>query len=296
MKEPQFKIVGLEDKPIIDKYLKEYPPQISELTFTNIYAWRNTHSCEYKIIDDHLLVSFFEKNSRNFYPPVGKNPSEAIKRILAEYPNSVFSRVQKSIAEPFSSDSSGFSVEHQREMDDYVYGIMELAELKGEKHRSKRRFAEKCEEKYKPEVCELSQETVMDFLKMQEKWCNLRACTENESLDAEDSALKEALKNYKELGFFGICVKIQGKIESYAIGEILNNDTFVEHFEKANTEYEGIYQFTLNAFAKKILSNPLFSHLKFLNREEDLGVEGLRKAKESWKPVKMVEKYRIHYR
>ena len=132
----------------------------------------------------------------------------------------------------------------------------------------------------------LDEATVHEFLGMQERWCNLRNCTQNPEMHAEDMAVREALLHFKQFNLFGICVRINGKIEGFAVGEKLNQNTFVEHFEKGNTEFKGIYQYVLNQFAKHISSQ-----FEFLNREQDLGVEGLRKSKLSYYPAFFVEKY-----
>jgi len=134
----------------------------------------------------------------------------------------------------------------------------------------------------------LDENTVNSFFSLQEKWCNIKNCVSDEQLQAEDIAIKEALAHFKEFNLFGVCVAINKNIEAFAIGEKLNNGTFVEHFEKANTKFNGIYQYVLHEFVKAIPKN-----FKYLNREEDLGIAGLRKSKLSYNPVNMVEKYRI---
>jgi hypothetical protein len=134
----------------------------------------------------------------------------------------------------------------------------------------------------------LDAELVECFLDMQETWCQLRECLANPQLLAEDYAVREALTLYGELDYVGGAIVIDGKVEAFAIGEPLNTETAVIHIEKANPEIPGIYAainqlFTLNAW----------SHMKYINREQDLGIEGLRKAKESYHPHHMVNKYTL---
>ena len=112
-------------------------------------------------------------------------------------------------------------------------------------------------------------------------------CESDSGLATENDAVKEALMNFRELGFHGICIRVKGRMEAFAIGERLNQDTFVEHFEKANREFPGIYQYLLKEFASSIQG------FEFLNREQDLGVDGIRKAKLSYHPAFMVEKFSV---
>ena len=162
-----------------------------------------------------------------------------------------------------------------------------MQKLAGGKFVPKRNFIRRAL-KYNPTVCELDDKTVAKFLEMEEKWCNMKSCSMDKQLFEEEIAVKEALQHYRELSISGVCVEIHGRIEAFAVGEQLNSDTWAEHFEKANPEFDGLYQFVLNEFAKSIPGK-----FKFLNREQDMGIEGLRKAKESYHPVKMVEKCRI---
>ncbi len=280
----KFKPIELKDKPVFDEFSRRYPPWASDITFTNLFSWRAKYKYEYAVVDDHLLVSYSKDGKRTFYQPVGEDPAGVMVKVLEKHPDSEFVRVEKKAAEAMPD---GFRTEEQRDMFDYVYDVKELSELKGTKYAPKRSFVHQCE-KYEPSTCILDRDGVKSFLEMQEKWCRMRGCEDDPDLYAEDCAIKEAITNAEELGIFGVCVMIGGRVEAFAIGERLNDDTFVEHFEKGNTEFKGIYQYVLYEFSKAIPGE-----FRYLNREQDLGIEGLRKAKESYHPVKMVEKFRV---
>ena len=117
----------------------------------------------------------------------------------------------------------------------------------------------------------------------------MRACTEDESLDAEQAAIYEALNNFGTLGFSGGLVCVDDKCAAYTFGEMLNNKTLVIHIEKAHMEYEGSYQAINNFFLKNCCVDAVY-----VNREQDLGIEGLRRAKESYKPIRMNQKSIIY--
>ena len=126
------------------------------------------------------------------------------------------------------------------------------------------------------------------FLGLQEDWCELRDCVENPDLLHEDRAIYEAISHYKELGFRGGAISIDSKVEAFALGELLNPDTAVIHIEKANPDIPGLYAAINQLFCAKE-----WSGVKYINREQDLGLENLRKAKESYYPDHMVEKYTL---
>jgi hypothetical protein len=124
---------------------------------------------------------------------------------------------------------------------------------------------------------------------LQLEWCVIRACTEDESLEAEQEAIYEALNNFSSLGFSGGLLCVDDKCAAYTFGEMLNDDTLVIHIEKAHMQYEGAYQAINNLFLRSCCKEVLY-----VNREQDLGIKGLRRAKESYKPIRMVKKSIIY--
>jgi hypothetical protein len=114
----------------------------------------------------------------------------------------------------------------------------------------------------------------------------MKHCTLDRFSAAEDSALKEALDNMDQLGFFGGVALIDGKIQALTLGERLSKDTAVVHFEKANPSIRGLYQFINQEFCRNVLRG-----FEFVNREQDVGEPGLRRAKEGYHPHHFVEKH-----
>lgn len=278
----EFKPVTIEDKQIFDKYLKKYQTKVSEITFTNIFCWRHFRKYEFCIFEDHLIIKYQDNGEELFYQPIGEKPEEIIKKIIK--PKMTFVRVEKHIADKLKH----LKIEHDRNNDDYVYKIEDLSSLEGGKYEAKRNFIKQML-KNNPSSCVLKKETALHFLDLQQRWCDIRNCHSDPSMHAEDFAIREAIENLDKLNIFGICIHVNGKIEGFAIAEELNDNTIVEHHEKGNTEFKGIYQYILHELAKSIEKKYIY-----LNREQDLGVEGLRKSKESYHPVEMVEKYSIN--
>ncbi|MBD3203886.1 DUF2156 domain-containing protein, partial [Candidatus Woesearchaeota archaeon] len=265
---------------LVTGYLEKFPPKISELTFTNLFAWRHRYEFEHAEFKHHLII----RSKNKFYPPVGKEPEKIIREIFEKNKKIKFVRIDEKTAHKLIDD---FSVEEQRDMNDYVYEIKKLRELKGSDYEEKRNLINQFE-KNNPDVCALSKHTVEEFFHLQRRWCDIRNCQENEGLLSENRAIIQTLKNIDQLNISGICIRVDNEIQGFAIGERLNDDTYVEHFEKGNTEYTGIYQYLLREFAKFIPEK-----FRYLNREQDLGIPGIRKAKKSYNPAYMVKKYLI---
>jgi hypothetical protein len=129
-------------------------------------------------------------------------------------------------------------------------------------------------------------ELVECFLDMQETWCQLKKCEEDPGLLMEDYAIYQALTHLDELDLQGGAIIIDDKIEAFTLGEPLNQDTAVIHIEKANPDIPGLY-----AAINQLFCSNAWSHMTYVNREQDLGIEGLRTAKQSYSPHHMVNKY-----
>jgi hypothetical protein len=134
----------------------------------------------------------------------------------------------------------------------------------------------------------LTRDLVPACQELQDRWCDEKHCDLVATLRAEARAVKEVLENVDVLGVTGGCIEIEGKVEAFTLGELLNEDTVVIHIEKANAAFHGLYQ----VINQQFLENA-WSHVRYVNREQDLGVPGLRRSKESYRPNHMVEKFRV---
>lgn len=169
---------------------------------------------------------------------------------------------------------------------DYVYLREKLATLSGRKYHSKKNHVNAFKKEYPDYVYEAINETnKAECISFAEKWCEHRE-SEDPSIKCEFCAIKEALNNMEALGIKGGLIRLNGKVEAFSFGEPLNKDTVVVHVEKANPDIRGLYAIINMEFAAQA-----FPEAIYLNREEDMGKEGLRKAKESYNPEFMVKKY-----
>ena len=183
-------------------------------------------------------------------------------------------------------DPEKFDIVLDRDNSDYVYLAKDLISLSGNRYHRKKNHFNQFVKNHAFEYRPLDANLVKSVLGMQEAWCRLRECVEKPDLLAEDYAVHEALIHFEELGYKGGAILINSVVEAFSLGETLNRDTAVIHIEKANPDILGLYAainqlFCLNAWPE----------ITYINREQDMGVEGLRKAKESYYPHHMVNKY-----
>ncbi|MHA1457699.1 MAG: DUF2156 domain-containing protein [Promethearchaeota archaeon] len=299
------KEIKLEDKGLFDKYFQKFPPVTSEFTFTNLYMWRNFYGLNFIEWKDHLILfsrDIFKKkkepasgnkNSLYFFPPVGPNPTEIIISLFKELKDLEFHRVPEAITDTIqnSADYQSLNLQILEDRDnwDYVYETENLRSLPGNRYRQNRRWLNKFLETYDYEFKILTENEVDRVKTLQLEWCILRECEDDEGLKEEELAIYDALDNFSTLGFQGAILCVEEKCAAYTFGEMLNPETMVIHVEKAHMDYEGAYQAINNLFL-----NSSFKNAMFVNREQDLGVPGLRRAKESYKPIRMIEKSIIY--
>lgn len=289
----EWKPVEMEDKPIFAHFLGQEPPQVSELTFTNLFVWRHHHRPIWKLWNDCLLILFQPKQGPAFgLPPVGTgDKAKALSYLCQELTSMGHEARVCRVGEDFVTslvDPDQYEVTLDRDSSDYVYLSRDLADLPGRKYHRKKnhlnRFLKNTPHEYRP----LDMELVECFIGMQESWCQLKACVEKPELLAEDYAVHEALTHFDALGYQGGAIVIESRVEAFSLGEALNENTAVIHIEKANPEIPGLYTAINQLFCRHA-----WSKMMYINREQDLGVEGLRKAKESYHPHHMVNKYTV---
>jgi len=173
---------------------------------------------------------------------------------------------------------------------DYVYLARDLIELKGKKFRQKRNHINKFLKSYEYQYENMSDNNLDECLKTELTWLSQQSNSEDQSILEEKQAVGEAIKNFHELKLTGGVIRVHGKVRAFSLGELLNPDMAVIHIEKANTDYAGSFNMINWLFALNAWSN-----VTYINREEDMGIPGLRKAKISYNPIKMVKKYTGFY-
>ncbi len=285
-----FKEVGLGDKEIIDCYLKEDFFQISDISFANLYIWRWARKIAYTIIEECLIIQTTYENQKPFYFfPIGRGDKKRAIEILLqsqEAPLEFHSLQKQSVAflQKYFDGMFDFSLNLDRS--DYVYDVQELIALSGRKYHKKKNHLNKFLQTYPHFVFEHIDKTNKDeILYVWKQWFEAQN-NPSQGLIDENKGIVDVLQNWEALGLMGGLVRVDQKIIAFSFGEIINEEMVVMHIEKADSHFAGAYQIINQQMLQHI-----FFHMKYVNREEDLGIEGLRKAKMSYNPVFLVEKY-----
>lgn len=285
---PTFRNLAKEDKRLLDSFFHEIQPEISELTFTNLFVWNNSEPVQLSRFEETVLLQ--RKRIRDgttfMLPPLGRQVITDLIRSLMQNPNFHLPPLYGITSEQSELlKNEGWTIKPERDDWDYVYRVSDLADLPGDRYHSKRNFIARCLSEHDCRYASIGPSEIKDCLQLQTKWCNLRKCGEAPGLEAENYAIRTLFENYEYLGVIGGAVYVDSNLEAFTAAEPLNKNTVVIHFEKANPEIEGLYQVINQWFCQKALRT-----FEFVNREQDLGLPGLRKAKLSYHPNHMVEK------
>ena len=174
-----------------------------------------------------------------------------------------------------------------RDYFDYVYQRQDLAELKGKHYQPKRNHVNKFKREYNFTAEPLTQQAVAECLEFEASWCRVHGYEEDENILNERQAMVYAFEHWERLGLRGLVIRVEGKVAAFTFGAPINHDTFGVHFEKADIRIDGAYSAVNQFFAASLPEEYVY-----LNREEDLGIPGLRQAKLSYQPAFLLEKIR----
>ncbi len=282
----------LSDKELIDSYYKRYPSRNCERTFTNSYLWARRYQVTFAVVED-TLVFRMGRNPFCFSHPTGA-PEQVKKaidtlRAYAREQGGEFGLYNLTPVEFEELDGwypGEFEITYNRDFADYVYETEKLISLQGKKLHAKRNHINKFKQEqpnwsYEP----MSVDNIEDCFQMALKWRQENGCEEDEDKNAEMCVTLNSLRLFEELELVGGILKVDGEIIAFTIGEELAPDTFVTHIEKAFASVQGAYPMINQQFAEHACKN-----YRYINREEDTGSEGLRKAKLSYRPAFLVEK------
>lgn len=289
-----FKKIELEDRELLERYLAQKTYRSCELVFPNIYLWSKKYPTDFAIVEDTLIFrSFVENDGISITFPAGA--AEQVHKAMdimidwfAEQKEIMrMHLVQEPEVELLKLWYPGeFEVEYDRDSADYVYETEKLITLSGKKLHGKRNHINKFKELYPDWSYEtITKENVEECFQMALKWREINQCEKDVEKRDEMCVTLNALRLMEELKLRGGLIRVDGEVIAFAIGEPLNPDTFVVHIEKAFSDIQGAYPIINQQFAAHEAKDYLY-----VNREEDTGSEGLRKAKLSYRPAFLVEK------
>lgn len=288
-----FKKIELEDKDLITHYFKHHTSRSCERTFVNVYLWARFYHVKFAEVEHTLVFRTEDEDGFSFAYPAGEpeNVKKALE-FLMEYCKEkdvlfiLYNVTPHMFAQLDKWYPKKFFIEYNRDLADYVYETEKLASLAGKKLHGKRNHINKFKALYPDWSYEpLNDDNVEDCFQMALKWRNKNGCEDDPEKNAEMCVTLNSLRLYKELGLKGGVLKADGKIVAFTVGEPVSDDTFVVHIEKAFAEVDGAYPMINQQFVQHECME-----YEYVNREEDTGAEGLRKAKLSYRPAFLEEK------
>jgi len=284
---PEFKPVGLEDQNVFKEHLDREPSGVCEMNFANIFIWKDSEHPRWTLLNGNLCVLVepdFEPPY--FLPPTGGDRvPETIATCLRHAPR--LSRVP----EPFvRSHGAGFRVEEDPANFDFIYRVEDLIELRGKKYDGKRNRIRKFESACPHEYASLTCGDVPGCVRLLEDWFEGKANADAYMM-AEKTAIVQALASFERLDLKGGVVKVGGRVEAFTMGMRLTGDTAVIQIEIANPGLAGLAQWVNREFVRRE-----WTSFTFINREQDMGIVGLRTAKLSYQPAGLVKKSNLYAR
>ena len=303
--------ITLDNRELLESFLNGFYYKVSDLTYTSLFMWREINHFSWEQIGDYLCISgtdnlFPAIGDWFMFPPLtrtGRFEPESLRDTLMqakerfEAKGKIF--VMKLV--PFhmldiltGAVPNKLVFEADRQNFDYIYDTRDLIELKGRAYHSKKNHLNYFRRHYDYEYARMTPEMTDDamaFLREFSRRKNPEDPVERRLLELEELAMRDVLLNLDTVGYLSGSIRIGGRLEAFCIGGRLGTKTVTVHVEKANIEYRGLYQAINNEFCKAMASG-----VKRINREEDMGIPGLRKAKLTYNPVKFVEKYTVMFK
>ncbi|MEI6501300.1 MAG: phosphatidylglycerol lysyltransferase domain-containing protein [Armatimonadota bacterium] len=295
---PQLAPLELHHKPALDALFRAERPCLSEFTFTNLYIWRHAYGAMVTRFGEVVcLVSWRPDPDASFVlPPVGQGASvEHVRACLdlmrQEGHDPKLCRAEQCTLDKLGVDDKEFVIESDRDDWDYVYRVQDLIDLPEDRYPDKARHVKQFSKRFKYEYRPLTPDLVPACQELQDLWCDDKRCDLYSSLRAEARAAKEILERLEELNLKGGAILVNNRVQAFSLGEPLNDDTVVIHIEKASPDLHGAFQVINQEFLRHE-----WADWEYVNREQDVGDPGLRQAKESYLPVKMIEKFTVRPR
>lgn len=283
-----FKKLTLEDIPVIREYFVKYPCRSCDWTVGGVFMWRDYFGSEYAIYNNTLIFKVIYLDSKTaFTCPVGEDFNGACEQIkdycIINAIAPVFCVVTNINLKKLEKIFPDCTVDSQRDWADYIYDAQALRTLSGRKYSAQRNHINKFKRLYPDFSFEAmtadSAKECIDFL------LNRIALKDSDSAVEERRKVIEVLENFVSYGFESGILRVNGEIAGFSCGETFG-DTLSVHIEKADIAFEGVYQMLTNSYLQMFLREGTV----FVNREDDTGDEGLRKAKLAYHPIELLEK------
>ncbi len=292
-----FQTPTLKDKAWIDDLLARASERGCDYDFGTIYTWHRYYEIRVAEVEGCLAVKYGSGSYGAYLFPVGGNRRKAVlalEKDAAEngVPLRFYSVSRENVEFLEKEFPDQFTAVLDRAGQDYLYEINNLCELAGRKYHGKKNHVNRFM-KDNPDwrFEEMNPDNIAECKEMDKVWVRQNQGFGGEdSIEGETEALTLCFNEFRELGLEGGVLRVKGRVVAFTIGEpICAGDTYDVHFEKAFADVAGAYSVINQQFARWVREH--HPEIKYLNREDDLGIEGLRQSKESYHPAILLEEY-----
>lgn len=286
--EINFKKPEISDRQAVCEILQKSDCRFCEFSFGNIYCWSSIFGTELAVSDGLIIT----KNGQNYSYPKGSGDKEnAIETLIKKGLKKLYALSENDCAELIKLFPDMFDIEPRQKAFDYVYLSEKLQTLSGKKLASKRNHINAFLADGEWQTKQITSADRDILLKFNRKWCKNYCEYINSSLKDEMCATECGINNFETLGYRGLMLYKNGELTAYSFGEPINADTFCVHVEKADPKVRGAYQMINREFVRTFCTD-----FTYVNREDDAGDEGLRRAKLSYCPTDIGNKFIAKYR
>lgn len=291
--------ITLDKKDVINRYLQRKCSKNSEFTFTNLFMWRKSYDMRYVILNDMLCIMPQHRGGpRSATFPIGFMREDGSEGDIVPVIETLLEYFRETGAEPlirlYDDDAverlikafpGKFLITEDVNYFDYVYRVEDLTRLAGKRYHGKKNHINRFKKLYHWEYQKMTPENSGECIALFDRWYTNKK-NEIPGIEEEREAVLELFRNWKDLDITGGCIRVDGKMVAFSVGEPLCKKMAVIHLEHADTDYEGAFTIMNQQFLEHE-----WQDFELVNREEDMGIPGMRKAKESYRPVFMVKKY-----
>ncbi len=291
----QFKTVTLCDKAWVDPIVMAENSPSADYNFGNIYIWDKRYKQLICRFEDRMITKLRYEGRRAFVFPIGSGPLrpaiEALRAFCEErgYPLLLRGVTEKHREELENSFPGHFHYTMEEDLSDYIYLAEKLSTYAGKALHGKKNHCNRFESEHDWDFLPLTRELIPGCLDMLDVWTEENSDRLQSSISEEHDAIIRAFAAFEKLGLEGGVLRSSGKIIGFTLGELSSPDTFDVHFEKADIDINGAYPMVCRELTRSVMQN--HPGLRYINREDDMGLESLRKSKLSYKPEFLLTKY-----
>lgn len=277
-----FKKPEFSQKELVDRAVRETDCRLCDQTFGNFYSWSAAFDVGLATYED----SFVSRWGKRYSAPIGPQRKELLDQLMAEGVT-LFISLDDRCRDWMEETYPGlFAFRERRSSADYIYDRDKLETLVGKKLAAKRNHINYFEQHFQWETRPLTRENMDEVMAFNDRWCEENHCAQEQSLAWEGCAVRRGLRHFEELGYTGLVLYANGEVCAFTYGEPLGKEGFCVHAEKADAKIRGAYPMINREFVRS-----LPAEIRWINREDDTGDEGLRRAKLSYQPSLLLMKY-----